>query len=201
MEGVSLEAQRKRIEQWALLNEGELVAIYEDAGISGKTISKRPGLLAALGAATKGTALVVYSLSRLARSTRDMLDIADRLAIAKADLVSISERFDTTTAAGKLMFRMLGVLAEFERDIISERTKAALAVLKSKGRKLGSGNPRAGAAVHRQAAIARDTPLLVAAGTGTLTERANRLNAAGYRTLNGRPFTPVQIRRMLRRRS
>lgn len=199
-EGVSLEAQRQRIAQWCELNEGELEHIYEDAGISGKTVNQRPGLLAALAAATKGKVLVVYSFSRLARSTRDMLDIADRLTVAKADLVSISERFDTTTAAGKLMFRMLAVLAEFERDIISERTKAALAVRKAQGVKLGSPRPRAGGAVLTARARKRDMPLLKAAGTaGTLAERAARLNAAGHRTARGKPFTASTVLRMLRR--
>lgn len=202
-EGASLEAQRRRIEQWAELNDGEVERIYEDAGLSGKTISARPGLLAALEAATKGKALVVYSFSRLARSTRDMLAIGDRLTVQKADLVSISERFDTTTAAGKLMFRMLAVLAEFERDIISERTKSALAVRKAQGVKLGSPTPGRGAAVsgarRRGIARERDAVLLPIAGTGTLEQRAARLNAAGYQTAEGRPFTKGTVSRMLKR--
>ena len=198
-DGVSLEAQRKRIEQWAELNEGELVAIYEDAGISGSSMKRRPGFTRALEAATKGTALVAYSISRMARSTRDMLEIADRLERQGADLVSLSEKIDTTTAAGRMVFRMLAVLAEFERDQISERTKMALQALKAKGVKLGSGNPAAGAAVHRLAALERDAPLIKAAGPGTLRERAKRLNAAGYRTAQGKRFTKATISRMLRR--
>jgi site-specific DNA recombinase len=81
--------------------------------------------------------LVVYSLSRLARSTRDAIDIADRLGKAGADLVSLTERIDTTTAAGKMVFRMLAVLAEFERDLVSERTAAALAHKRYKGERVG----------------------------------------------------------------
>ena len=68
----------------------------------------------------------MYSLSRLARSTKDAITISERLDKAGADLVSLSEKIDTTTAAGKMVFRMLAVLAEFERDLISERTSAAL---------------------------------------------------------------------------
>lgn len=143
-EGVSLEAQRKRIESWAFVNEGDVVAVYEDAGISGSKMRNRPGLEQALAHAGEGYALVAYSISRLARSTRDMLDIADRLEKQGADLVSLSEKIDTTTAAGRMVFRMLAVLAEFERDQISERTKMALAQLKAKGVKLGSPNPSAG---------------------------------------------------------
>lgn len=150
LEGISLEAQRKRIESWAYLNEGEVVAVYEDAGISGSSMKKRPGLAHALEAAGKGTALVAYSISRLARSTRDMLDIADRLERQGADLVSLSEKIDTTSAAGKMIFRLMAVMAEFERDQTSERTKMALRQLKANGVKLGSPNPRAGGEVNRQ---------------------------------------------------
>ena len=134
-EGVSLEAQRAKIEAWCLANDCELVGVHVDAGISGKSMDKRPGLQKALAETGKGMALVVYSLSRLARSTRDTLAISERLDKSGADLVSLSERIDTTGAAGKMMFRMLAVMAEFERDVISERTKAALTHKKVTGQK------------------------------------------------------------------
>ena len=115
-EGVSLEAQKAKIAAWCALNDGELVALFEDAGISGGGMVKREGLQAALAATTKGMALVTYSISRLARNTRDMLEIAERLEKKGADLVSLSERIDTTTASGRMVFRMLAVLAEFRDD-------------------------------------------------------------------------------------
>jgi DNA invertase Pin-like site-specific DNA recombinase len=202
-EGISLDAQRDRIRKWTELNDGDLIAIYEDAGISGSSTKGRPGLEQALTAAVRGTALVSYSISRLARSTRDMLDIADRLERQGADLVSLSEKIDTTTAAGRMVFRMLAVLAEFERDQISERTKMALRVLKAKGVKLGSPAPARGGAVTAakriMEATRRDAPLLVAAGTGSLAERAARLNAAGHRTAHGKQFTAKTLSRMTRR--
>lgn len=77
-------------------------------------------------ACEKRAILVVYSLSRLSRSTKDTISLAERLEKAGADLVSLSERIDTTSAAGKMVFRMLAVLNEFERDQISEWTSAAL---------------------------------------------------------------------------
>lgn len=201
--GVSLESQRQRIAQWCELNDGELVHVYKDAGLSGASMRHRPGLAKALEAAGKGTALVTHSISRLARSTRDMLDIADRLERQGADLVSLSEKIDTTTAAGRMVFRMLAVLAEFERDVISERTKAALQTLKAGGKRLGSPVPGNGAAVAAAqrilAARERDLPLLAAAGAGSLAERAARLNAAGFRTARGKQFTRGTLSRMLRR--
>jgi site-specific DNA recombinase len=124
-QGVSLEAQRAKIEAWCLANDYELAGIHCDEGISG-TKSDRDGLLAAIAEAGKGTALIVYSLSRLTRSTKDLMSFAEQLEKQGADLISLSEKIDTTSAAGKMVFRMLGVLNEFERDQVSERTKAAL---------------------------------------------------------------------------
>lgn len=138
VDGVSLEAQKGKIEAWCLLNGYTLAHCFIDAGISGKRADNRPELQAALAAVGNGDALVVYSLSRLARSTRDTMDISDRLTKAGADLVSLSEKIDTTSAAGKMVFRMLAVLAEFERDQVSERTTMALAHKKAKGERVGS---------------------------------------------------------------
>ncbi len=126
-EGVSLDAQRARIEAWAVANETSLLGFFEDAGISGSRTENREGLQQAIGlACDKKAILVVYSLSRLSRSTRDTLSLAEHLEKAGADLVSLSERIDTTSASGKMVFRMLAVLNEFERDQISERTASAL---------------------------------------------------------------------------
>ncbi len=139
-DGLSLVAQRQRIERWCEANDYRLADVHTDAGISGKRADNRPALQRALSDACKrrGTALIVYSLSRLARSTKDAIGIAERLDKAGADLVSLSERIDTTTAAGKMVFRMLAVLAEFERDLVSERTTAALAVKRSNGQRIGA---------------------------------------------------------------
>lgn len=137
-EGVSLDAQRSKIDAWCLANDAELVGIHVDA-LSGKRSDNRHGLQAALDAATAcGGVLVVYSLSRLARNTKETLEISERLDKAGADLVSLSEKIDTTSAAGKMVFRMLAVLAEFERDQLSERTSMAMAWKKSQNQRVGT---------------------------------------------------------------
>jgi DNA invertase Pin-like site-specific DNA recombinase len=138
VDGVSLEAQRARIEAYCLLNELELAAVFVDAGISGKRADNRPELQNALNAVCGASGvLVCYSLSRLARSTKDTIAISERLDKAGADLVSLSEKIDTTSAAGKMVFRMLAVMAEFERDVISERTATAMTHKKSQGERVG----------------------------------------------------------------
>ena len=137
-EGVSLEAQEAKIQAWCNLHDYVLARTFIDSGISGQRADNRPELQAALTACPKGGVLVVYSLSRLARSTADTLAIADQLHKNDVDLVSLSENIDTTSAAGKMLFRMLAVLAEFERDQISERTSSALQHKKTRGELVGS---------------------------------------------------------------
>jgi len=139
--GVSLDAQKSKIKSWCKLNGYELASIYTDAGISGKRADNRQGLQKALNEIGDCDALVVYSLSRLARSTKDTIDIAEQLSKKNAALVSISEKIDTTTAAGKMVFRILAVLSEFERDQVSERTRSALAYKRSNGEKTGGDVP------------------------------------------------------------
>lgn len=136
-DGVSLEAQAAKIRAWAELNGYDMGDIFSDAGISGAK-ANRPGLVAALEAVGKGDALVVYSLSRLARNTGHTLALATELENRGADLVSLSEKIDTTSAAGKMVFRMLAVLAEFERDTVAERTVLAMSYKKSQGQRVGS---------------------------------------------------------------
>ena len=137
-EGVSLEAQLAKLQSWATLNDAEVIGTFEDAGISG-TRSDRPGLAAAMDAACRHkAALVVYSLSRLSRSTSDTIALAAKLDKSGAELVSLSEKIDTSSASGKMIFRLMSVLNEFERDQIAERTSNALAHKKSKGELVGS---------------------------------------------------------------
>ncbi len=141
-EGVSLDAQEARIRAWAVAQGLDVAAVHVDAGLSGGKAANRPGLQAALADACKRRApLVVYSLSRMARSTKDALAIAERLDRAGADLVSLSESIDTTSAAGKMVFRMLAVLAEFERDLVSERTTSALAFKRRQGERISGKIP------------------------------------------------------------
>ena len=140
-DGVSLDAQEAKVRAWADLNGAEDVVIFRDEGISGKRSDNRPGLQSALDTVGKGDALVIYSLSRLSRSTKDTLSLSEILQKKDADLVSLSEKIDTTTAAGKMVFRLLAVLNEFERDQISDRTRFALAHKKANGEKTGGDVP------------------------------------------------------------
>ena len=205
-EGVSLEAQRAKIEAWCELNDYEMVTIFEDAGISGGSMKGREGLHAALKAAGQGMALVTYSISRLARSTRDMLEISDELTRRGADLVSLSERIDTTTASGRMVFRMLAVLAEFEREQIGERTKMALRHKKAQGM-VYAATPFGFEAVdgrlvedEDEAAIVGEILSMRAAGQ-SLANIADDLNERGVEGKRGGRWHPSTVRYLIQRQA
>lgn len=141
-DGISLDVQRARIEAYCIASGYRLIGLHVDAGLSGGRADNRPALQAALAeACTQKAVFVVYSLSRLARSTKDAIFISERLAKSGADLVSLSEKIDTTSATGKMVFRLLAVLAEFERDQISERTRCAMGHLRSQGKRISGRLP------------------------------------------------------------
>lgn len=136
-DGVSLEMQAEKIRQWTDLHDAALIGLHFDT-LSGKDTG-RPGLQAALAEVKKHKgALIVYSLSRLSRSTRDTLEIADNLDRCGADLVVLQERIDTSTPSGRMVFRMLAAINEFERDQLAERTSQAMQHMRSQGLRVGS---------------------------------------------------------------
>ena len=207
-DGISLEAQRARVESWAAAQGFDLVGIYQDAGLSGGKAHNRPGLQRAIKAACKqGAAIVVYSLSRLARSTRDAIEISERLDRAGADLVSLSERIDTTSAAGKMVFRMLAVMAEFERDLVSERTSMALSHIRAQGRKTGGDVPFGfdadadGNLIENKAEQAALELIFSLREDGlSLQKIADELNRRGISTKRGKTWFPATVRNVLKRK-
>ncbi|WP_201714256.1 recombinase family protein [Rossellomorea arthrocnemi] len=97
----------------------------------------RPKLLELIDYAREGDVLVVYKLDRLGRSTKKLIELTEELEKRGIELVSIRDSIDTTSAVGKAMFRMLAVLSEMERDLISERTRAGLESARARGRRGG----------------------------------------------------------------
>lgn len=112
-------------------------AQYQDAGISGATQDERPGLQSAIEhvCRIKGI-LVVYSLDRLARNTRDALEISERLQAAGAELAVITQSINTHTPAGRFFFTLLAALAALERETICERTSVAMKAHQRRGRRM-----------------------------------------------------------------
>lgn len=202
--GVSLDAQTEKIRGWSLANGYELLEVKVDRGLSGGRCDNRPALQEALKAVCRGDSLVVYSLSRLARSTRDTLMIAEALERKGADLVSLSERIDTTSSTGKMVFRMLAVLSEFERDVISERTSMAMAHLRSSGKYTGGFEPYGYRCIDGELLRVREemdtikTILHLSEEGVSLRGISKRLSEIGVTTRTGKAFLPIQIARILK---
>lgn len=109
--------------------------IFEEKASGAK--ADRPGLADALAFARPGDVLVIWRLDRLGRSLRDLIDRAADLQEREVELCSLQEAIDTTTAGGKMLFHIIAALAEFERNLIQERTTAGLAAARARGRKGG----------------------------------------------------------------
>lgn len=99
--------------------------------------AERPGLKKAFDFARERDTLVVWRLDRLGRSLKDLIALVEELENRKIGLRSLQENIDTTTSGGKLIFHMFGALAEFERNLIRERTRAGLQAARARGRKGG----------------------------------------------------------------
>lgn len=205
-EGVSLEAQKAKIVAWCKANDYDLANVYMDAGISGKSMDKRTGLADALKAVKKDMVLVVYSLSRLARSTQDTLSIADGINKAGADLVSLTERIDTTGAMGKMMFTLMAAFNQLERDVTSERTKAALQHKKAKGEKYST-TPFGYEAIEGRLIEVKAEAQIVAnimqqrQSGSTLVEIATHLNASGIQGKKGGKWHASTVRYLINRQA
>jgi site-specific DNA recombinase len=141
-EGVSLDNQRLKIEAYCQLKDLDLSEIIEDAGISAKNL-KRPGVQKVLKLARKKQvdAIVVYKLDRIFRSTVDALETTKMFDKWGVSFHSIEETLDTQSAMGRFFFTLTAALAEMERRIIGERTKAALSHKRSRNEKTGGDVP------------------------------------------------------------
>ena len=113
-------------------NKAGCERIYEDL-ISGSS-TERPGLTQALNALREGDTLVLWRLDRLGRSLQHLIEIVNELESRGIGFKSLTEGIDTTTNSGKLVFHVFGALAEFERDLIRERTMAGLESARARGR-------------------------------------------------------------------
>ena len=209
--GLGLEAQRKAVRDYIAQRGGSLLCEYHEVE-SGKKCD-RPELDSALmDCRHTGAVLIVAKLDRLTRDAAFFLKLYEDLGeggVAFCDFPQFP-----TGPAGKFMLTMLAAVAEFERGMISQRTKAALAAAKARGVKLGTNNlPESSRETARRAneasqRYARERAIRIApyihqarkAGAGTYDEIAKALEARGIKTPGGRTnWSPTQVARVLER--
>ena len=112
--------------------------VFEDM-VSGAR-ADRTGLVTLMSMLRAGDTVVIWRLDRLGRSLKNLIELVERLESAKVGLRSLQENIDTTSSGGKLVFHLFGALAEFERNLIRERTQAGLVAARARGRM--GGRPR-----------------------------------------------------------
>jgi DNA invertase Pin-like site-specific DNA recombinase len=132
---VSTDEQKLDLQMKALENV-QCDKIFTDHGRSGLDFG-RPGLEKALKKLKSGDALVVWRLDRLGRSLPALVTLMDQLGKRGVNFQSLTENINTTSSGGRLMFHMMAALAEFERSLISERTRAGLSAARARGCTLG----------------------------------------------------------------
>ena len=183
----TVENQAQELRRIAERRGWEVVAEYRDAGISGaKGRDQRPGLDAMLKDAQRRRFDVVmaWAIDRLGRSLIDLLGTIQTLEVCKVDMYLDQQAIDTTTPAGKLMFKVTGAFAEFERSMIRQRVRAGLKRAKDEGKQLG--RPKIAPALERriQSQLRGKKGILAIAkecgvGTGTVQRIAREIRAAG----------------------
>ncbi len=170
--GAGLEAQRRAIRDECQRRGWHLAAIHEDVA-SGRAMNGRPGLKTAVAAldGRRAAALVVAKLDRLSRSLLDFAALTERARRAKWALVALDIGVDTTTPSGEMMANVLAVFAQFERRLIGQRTREALAVKKVQGVRLGR-PPQLPSTIVAEIRRARSRGRTYAAIASLLNERA-----------------------------
>ncbi len=203
-EGISIDAQKEKLHQYAELYNIELIDIKVDAGQSAKSLD-RVGLEEAL--ATLGTgnadALLIYKLDRLTRSVADLGRLIDKYFNEEYQLLSVTDHIDTRTANGRLILNVLGSVSQWERETIVERTEASLQYLKEE-RRVYNHPPLGYHAVKGYLRADKEEQLIV----GDILELhdkglsmrkvANNLNSRGITGKRGGKFYASTIRAILR---
>ncbi|MBN9419317.1 MAG: recombinase family protein [Candidatus Eremiobacteraeota bacterium] len=193
-QGVSLAAQEAKLRQYVQLYEHdklELVDVVVDAGQSAKSLN-RPGLANVLAALESGAVdgVIIYKMDRLTRSVRDLGHLLETY-FQKHALISVQEKTDTSTASGRLVLNLLISVSQWEREVIGERTRAALQYKKSMGIRLGA-PPLSDPATLARVRELRASGFSMAAIAQTLTEE-------GFQTKRGGQWQPHTIKKILDR--
>ena len=133
-----LQSQRRALTEYCERKGYSNYKIYEDFGVSG-AVRSRPALNEMMEKVNNGEVdiVIVYSFSRFARSMKHLLEAMDIFKDKGTEFVSLSENIETNSPVGSLIFRILASLAEFERQLISERVKSGMANAKAKGKQIG----------------------------------------------------------------
>ena len=206
--GLSLEAQRAKVQAYANLYGYELVDVLQEAA-SGNSLNRtalQAGLAALTSARPKAQALIVAKLDRLTRSVRDLGALLDSI-FRRCALVSVTEQVDTSTAGGRMVLHILTSVAQWEHEAISERTAAAMAAKRARGERFSS-QPPLGYRHEGDRIVVDPAEMRMVNAMRTyrswgmsLRSIADQLYEDGYRTRRGGRMLHIQVARVLARDS
>jgi DNA invertase Pin-like site-specific DNA recombinase len=189
--GLGLDAQGEMVEKTAAQRGWTIVESFVDAGVSGTVEPmQRPALAQALEMLEAGEAeaLIVSKLDRASRSTLDLLKLLETAEAQGWDFVALDLGIDTSSPMGRAMASIAGTFAQLERDLISQRTRDALAVAKANGVKLGRPQEQTVENIHR-------IRKLTETGAG-VRKIADTLNSEGRTTGRGGRWHPTTVHRV-----
>ena len=202
----SPEHHLRRAQMYAESKGWNVVTIYRLDALSGKSIMEYPETNRMLADIKNGTitGIIFSKLARLARNTKELLEISDIFQHSKADLISLAENIDTSTPAGRLFFTIIAAMSQWEREEIAERVKASVPIRAQMGKPI-SGTASYGfkwvdkkLELDEHEAPIRKLMFEIFKQTQRLKTTANELNKRGYRTRNKSPFTKTTVERLIK---
>jgi len=204
--GISLESQAEKIRATALAHEIEIDEIVVDAGESARNL-QRPGMERVLEMLETGKVktLIVANLSRLTRSVSDLALLLERFRKQDVDLISVQESLDTGSASGRLVLNIMCSVSQWEREILSERTRDAMHQKKLKGERVGNipFGYRLGDDMKHVSIEPKEQRIISAAVRlqkqgYSLRSIASNLNVRGYKTRSGAAWHHVYVSGILK---